>query len=79
MFPPVYILVAEKDTLIPPEHSYRLYNALRSAGVECHLEVFANADHGFTSGPAVSSWPDDGSYWTQILRALDFAVEKARS
>ena len=38
-----------KDTLIPPEHSERLYKALRAAGKEVTLVTYPDEAHGFTN------------------------------
>jgi acetyl esterase/lipase len=44
---PVLTLHGAKDTLVPLDQSRRLHDALKLAGVEEHLEVFADAGHGF--------------------------------
>ncbi len=44
---PVLTLHGAKDTLVPLSQARQLHDALKLAGVEEHLEVFANAGHGF--------------------------------
>jgi dienelactone hydrolase len=56
---PLLALVAAEDTLIPPAHAKRLYDAWRGAK-DWHL--FARADHGSISA--------DPAYWSSIAAFL---------
>lgn len=44
--PPFLIVHGDHDPLVPHDQSVRLYNALRSAGVEATLHTIAGAGHG---------------------------------
>jgi acetyl esterase/lipase len=44
--PPFLIMHGDMDTLVPLAQSQMLADALKAAGVECHLEVIAGAGHG---------------------------------
>ena len=44
--PPFLIMHGDKDQLVPVAQSQILADALKAAGVECHLEVLAGAGHG---------------------------------
>lgn len=74
-FPPTYILAAEKDSLIPVQHSYDVSDKLRQENVEVHVGLGKGAEHGFTELPP-SIWPEGCDWWDVIQRALDWAVEK---
>lgn len=58
---PVALLVAERDTTIPPEHGRRLYEALLRHGVSTRLWSFPQAGHG--------DWPDgpDAPWWSEVI------------
>ncbi len=45
--PPFLFLHGERDTLVPPEQSEILHEALLAAGVPAELVIVANAGHGF--------------------------------
>lgn len=44
---PLLLYYGGKDTLIPPEHSQRLYKALRAAGKDVTLVTYPDEAHGF--------------------------------
>lgn len=43
--PPTFIMVGEHDTLVPPQATYDLADALEKAGVECELVRVPGANH----------------------------------
>lgn len=50
--PPVIIITASDDRLVPPvTNSIAYYTAMRNAGNECALYVYPAGDHGFGFGP----------------------------
>ncbi len=73
-----FIIVAGKDTLIPKEQSYNLYEVLKANGVECELAVAEGAEHGQVEAP-LSSWPEGVSWWEDAVRpGLDWIVMKSQ-
>lgn len=45
--PPFLIMHGDKDTVVPPQQSVELANALKAKGVDCTLEMVKGADHSF--------------------------------
>ncbi|MBJ6120526.1 alpha/beta hydrolase [Sphingomonas mollis] len=74
--PPVFIVYAGNDPVVPVANAYRLKDALVAKGGAPELHVFADAPHGFAldtkTGP-VRLWPELCAAW---LRQVDF-VPKA--
>lgn len=60
--PPHFLVHAEDDPLLPPEHSLALRAALRARSVRVETHLFAAGGHGFgirnTVGLPVASWPE---------------------
>ena len=52
---PLLIYYGEKDTLVPPEHSIRLINALHAAGKKIKAVSLPDEGHGFMN-PAHEPW-----------------------
>ena len=46
-FPPVFLLHGGADRVVPTSSSVVMYDALRAAGVEADLHIFAGQNHGF--------------------------------
>ncbi len=59
-FPPTAIFVAAEDELVDPEHSKRLAEALKAAGIPVILEIGPTGGHGFADGDGMSmeEWPE---------------------
>jgi acetyl esterase/lipase len=75
--PPVYVVVAPQDTLIPAKQSYELYKALLDKGVDVEIGEGKGAEHGFTEWNP-KYWPEGAQWWTEtILPSLKWAREKA--
>jgi acetyl esterase/lipase len=59
--PPVFIVAADDDAVVPAENSVRLYLAMKRAGVAAELHVFKDGGHGFSLEHAgclpVAGWP----------------------
>ena len=47
--PPFLIIHGDADTLVPPEQSEILYNALKQAGVDATLHIIKGEKHGFSA------------------------------
>lgn len=60
--PPHFLVHAEDDPLLSPEHSLALRAALRAKAVQVETHLFAKGGHGFgirnTAGLPVAVWPD---------------------
>ena len=60
--PPHFLVHAEDDPLLSPEHSLALRAALRAKAVQVETHLFAKGGHGFgirnTAGLPVAAWPD---------------------
>lgn len=60
--PPVFLLHAEDDDVVPVENALLLRAALRAKGVPVETHLFAHGGHGFglrkTLGKPVAAWPD---------------------
>ena len=65
--PPVLIVQGAADRVVPAAQSIEFDDALAKAGVEHHLILVKNGDHGFTPNPPGSKI-DPG--WSQINAAL---------
>lgn len=50
-YPPIYILAALGDDLIPVEHSFLLYDKLQEHGIEARIAKVEGAGHGFAERP----------------------------
>jgi acetyl esterase/lipase len=59
--PPVFIVAADDDAVVPAENSVRFYMALKKAGVAAELHIYKDGGHGFSlehaPGLPVSRWP----------------------
>ncbi|MGH8195308.1 MAG: alpha/beta hydrolase family protein [Woeseiaceae bacterium] len=64
---PMFLLHAADDDAVPLQNTLLMYEALRSAGIESELHVFAEGGHGFglrdTSGLPVAAWPGLVAAW----------------
>jgi acetyl esterase/lipase len=59
--PPHFLLHAEDDPLVSPEHSLALRSALKAKGVSVETHLHAKGGHGFglrhTAGTSLGDWP----------------------
>lgn len=70
--PPVFIVYAGNDPVVPVENAQRLHAAFTAGGGNAELHVFADAPHGFaldTPDMPVSIWPRLCEAW---LRQIGF-------
>lgn len=80
--PPVFMVHAANDTLVPAMHSLRMAQALAEHGVPYELHIFQNGEHGFATGvpngvggyrldkrQACSAWTDLAKVWLMHLAA----------
>lgn len=60
--PPLWLLHAEDDEVVPAANSLRLREATRAIGASCESHVFEHGGHGFglmkTAGLPVAIWPE---------------------
>jgi len=72
--PPTFMVVADDDPLVPPEHCLRLYKALREAKVSAEMHIYRGGGHGFAlrtePGSSVARWPDAFAAWLADLGLL---------
>ena len=65
--PPTFLVHAADDTSVPPENAYRMYAALRSAGVPTEAHWFEEGGHGFgmhgAAGKPASATPELFHAW----------------
>ncbi|HTL40250.1 MAG TPA: alpha/beta hydrolase [Pseudolysinimonas sp.] len=64
--PPFFIWHTAEDEVIPVEHSYRLGDSLRAAGVSHELHIFPHGAHGIgqaTGVTGVQAWPELCRTW----------------
>lgn len=65
--PPTFLLHAADDDAVPLQNTLLMYEALRNAGIESELHVFAEGGHGFglryTSELPVAAWPELVAAW----------------
>jgi acetyl esterase/lipase len=64
--PPTFLVYAGNDAVVPVENAHRLDAALRAAGGQPELHIFADAPHGFaldTPDRPVSLWPTLCEAW----------------
>ncbi|WP_240500004.1 alpha/beta hydrolase [Sphingomonas montana] len=64
--PPVFIVYAGNDPVVPIDNAHRLHAALVAAGGRPELHIFADAPHGFaldTPDLPVSLWPTLCAAW----------------
>ena len=73
--PPMFLVHAANDSLVPARHSLKMASALAEAGVEYELHIFKNGEHGFATGVpngapyrsdryfAISAWIDLALKW----------------
>jgi acetyl esterase/lipase len=74
--PPSFLVHTTEDRGVPPENSLAFFAALRRAGVQAELHVFAKGDHGLGLGPAgsgLAAWPALCETW---MDALGFAPKR---
>jgi acetyl esterase/lipase len=72
--PPVFIVTADDDAVVPAENSVRFYMALKKAGVAAELHVFRDGGHGFglshAPGLPVAGWPRLCEAWMTRVGVL---------
>ena len=68
----LYFGHADQDHALPPEQIERLDNALTTAGVRYHSEVYTGAQHGFTQADT-ASYDSDATerHWKALRDLLD--------
>jgi acetyl esterase/lipase len=70
---PMFIVHGSRDTLVPPQGSLRLCQALLETGVPVELHLFGQGEHGFglgITGGTARRWPDLCEEWMRDLGVL---------
>lgn len=65
-YPPTYIWCGDADTVVPPENTRRMVQALESAGVPVQWEIFPGVEHGVgpATGTAAEGWIEKAvAFW----------------
>ena len=71
--PPLFLLAAADDPMVPPSISIELYQRWRAAGHSAELHIYAAGGHGFGMnqlGLPVDSWIERLGDWLDALGAL---------
>ena len=72
--PPMFIVQADDDKTVPPtDHSIRLYEAWRKAGISAELHIYSRGGHGFgmrKHNLPVDTWPDRFRDWLDVQGLL---------
>ncbi len=67
--PPLFLLHAEDDDVVPVENSVRLRTAAIAHNIPCETHLYEKGGHGFglmkTAGMPVAMWP--GIFWTWMV------------
>ncbi len=77
--PPLFLLCASDDILVPPTDSARLYSAWHDAGHPAELHIYAKGGHGFgmaRRGLPVDHWIDRFGDWLGSQGLLKPAAEE---
>ena len=68
-FPPCAVFLTETDSLVNPEHSRLLAQALKRRGIPCRFEAGASGGHGFADGTGMcmEGWTERAVRWYEAL------------
>lgn len=72
--PPIFMMHAVNDTLVPVTHSVRMFQALQEHGIPCEMHLFQGGEHGFGTG---NTWP--GAYRADRRKPCGAWVELAKT
>jgi len=75
--PPLFILCADDDDMVPSSESVRLYSDWKAAGHSVELHIYSQGGHGFgmrEQGLPSDTWIDRFDDWLQVQGWLDPAV-----
>lgn len=67
--PPVFLVHAADDLVVPVENSLKLFAALRQAGTAAELHVYERGGHGFglgTQPEPTADWPHRCAAWLRL-------------
>lgn len=72
--PPMFIVQADDDKTVPPiDHSIRLYQAWKKAGISAELHIYSRGGHGFgmrKHNLPADTWPDRFRDWLDVQGLL---------
>jgi acetyl esterase/lipase len=72
--PPLFILCADDDDMVPSSESVRLYSDWKEAGHSAELHIYSCGGHGFgmrKQGLPSDTWIDRFGDWLQVQGWLD--------
>lgn len=60
-YPKTFVWACDDDSLVPPSNAKRMYNALRTAGVEAMHRAYPTGEHGCATavGTSAEGWVDE--------------------
>ncbi len=75
--PPAFIFAGDKDERVPYEHSQRLGDMLRKAGVPAEVHIFPGAPHGFAlrGKGEEKAWPELCAAWLRARGVIPSAPQ----
>ena len=68
---PLLVLQGSDDTVVPPAHSERIVEALRSNGLPVAYQVFDGEGHGFRSAESIVRWFESDLYFYGRVLGFD--------
>ena len=71
--PPLFVLCAVDDPMVPPRISVRLYEDWRTAGHPAELHIYSRGGHGFgmrVQGLPSDTWIERFADWLQVQGLL---------
>lgn len=71
--PPVFLVHASDDKVVPSENSILFYMAMKKAGVPVEMHIYERGGHGFGLGQldvALGSWPGRLADWLRLRGLL---------
>jgi len=77
--PPLFVLCAADDPMVPPHTSVRLYEDWRAAGHSAELHIYAQGGHGFgmrQQGLPSDTWIERFADWLQAQGLLAQSQDK---
>ncbi len=72
--PPTFLVLADDDTVVPPQNSINFYLALKQNKVPAELHIFKDGGHGFGMNKKnlpVDQWPELFYSWLKAQKVID--------
>jgi len=78
--PPLFLVHADDDKTVPPvDHSVRLYESWKKAGIPAELHIYSRGGHGFAmrkQNLPVDTWTERLREWLTVQGLLQPAVSR---